>query len=231
MSEPANRNLSSKDRIAILGASRGLGWAVYQEILKQFPEIHFLLVSRKISEHQNQVSANTDLLAQDFSKVPISPIFLSELKSFNPTRIIYVAGGGPYGVFQEKKWTDHVWALNTTMLYPAELLHAILQYQFETNSLGWAKLAQITFVGSQIAESKADPMAASYAAAKHGLKGLISTVQSETLHEPNVLLFSPGYMQTDMLPPHSWPVTQGLAEPADLVAKLLVQFLEKNNQR
>lgn len=228
MSDPV-QSLSNKDRIAILGASRGLGWAFYQEIVKQFPEIHFLLASRKILERKNEVTKNTILITQDFSKVPVSSVFLSQLKSFNSTRIIYVAGGGPYGVFQKKKWADHVWALNTTLLYPAELLHAILQSQSETDVLGWANLAQITFVGSQIAESKADPMAASYAAAKHGLKGLISTIQAEGLQKPLVLLFSPGYMQTDMLPAHSWPVTQGLAEPAALVAKQLIQFIEKNN--
>ena len=229
-----NNNLSNQDRIAILGSSRGLGWSVYQEILKQFPEIHFFLASRKIFQREDEVSKNTVLLIQDFSKTPLNKDFLSALKLFNPTRILYVAGGGPYGLFQEKKWSDHSWALTTTLIYPAELLHLVLtecKSQTESEIKSWAKLTQITFVGSQIAESKPDPNAASYAAAKHGLKGLITSVQAEAVQKPNILLFSPGYMQTDMLPAHSWPIAQGLALSSGLVAKQLIAFIEKNDQR
>ena len=124
--------------------------------------------------------------------------------------------------------------MTTTLIYPAELLHLILtecKSQTESEIPSWASLAQITFVGSQIAESKADPNAASYAAAKHGLKGLITTIQAEAAQKPNILLFSPGYMQTDMLPAHSWPVAKGLAVSSGLVAKQLIAFIEKNDQR
>jgi hypothetical protein len=53
-------------RVAILGASRGLGWATYQKISAQFPEAQFLLVSRKI---QNcHVGINAQVLVKIFPK-------------------------------------------------------------------------------------------------------------------------------------------------------------------
>ncbi len=220
------------NRIAILGASRGLGWAVYSELSGAFPRSEFFLSSRKINEkfeiinNKPELKVKTILKPQDFSKTPLAISFLKDLESFKPTLLIYIAGGGPFGLYQSKKWSDHLWALNTTFLYPAELLHHIL-----SNPKTWLDLSQMVFIGSAIAEDKPDPMAASYAAAKHGLRGLITTVQKEDAKIPKILLFSPGYMQTDLLPVESWPYQQGLAEDAATVAKRLIAAIEKNNQR
>ena len=78
-------------------------------------------------------------------------------------------------------------------------------------------------MGSSVAEDKADPGAASYAAAKHALKGLLESV---ILEKPDldVRLFSPGYMDTGMLPQNAWPRQQGLAEDPDAVARRLWQW-------
>ncbi len=217
-------NISNKDRVAILGSSRGLGWSVYKELVSQFPEIQFFLSSRKILDRQAEISDRTRLYAQDFSKAPVQAHFFNLLREFKPTRLIYVAGGGPHGPFAKKKWTDHMWSLTTSFLYPAELLHLILS-QIEN----WPDLQSVVFVGSQIAEANPDENAASYAASKHALKGLISTVQLENKSKPQVLLFSPGYMQTDLLPAESWPVQAGLAVNSGLVARQLIRFIEKNN--
>lgn len=217
------------DRIAILGASRGLGWALYQELLTQNKTPNYFLSSRKIQQRKAEVSAKTVLLPQDFSKTPPDESFLKNLVEFQPTRIVYVAGGGPYGEFHKKNWADHMWALTTSFLYPAELLHEIL-----SKPQRWPSLEQVVFVGSNIAENKPDQNASSYAAAKHALRGLITTIQAEAAagaHGPAVLLFSPGYMQTDMLPANSAPRTQGLAETPEAVAKKLIAAIEKNNQR
>ncbi len=219
---PAEK-LTDQDRIVILGASRGLGWALYLELVKLIPQGNFLLGSRKIFERKASVSITTQLIAEDFSKVPVATNFIAALKDFQPTRILYVAGGGPFGSFQSKKWSDHQWALTTTFLFPAELLHTLL-----SQSENFPQLRQVMFVGSQIAESRPDKNAASYAAAKHALKGLISTVQLES-QSTQVLLFSPGYMQTDMIPSDSWPIQQGLAQSPSEVAGQLINFMEKND--
>jgi len=224
-----DKQIKPTDRIAILGASRGLGWTTYRHLLELQSDADYFLSSRKIEQRRNEITGNTVLFVQDFSKPEIDPEFLKALEEFHPTRLIYAAGGGPYGAFQSKNWADHMWALNTSFLYPAQLLHQIL------GSLKlWPDLKQIVFIGSDIAENKPDPNAASYAAAKHALKGLISTVQVESSNTsglPEILLFSPGYMQTDMLPVNSAPRLRGLAEAPLEVAKKLIAVIEKNNQR
>lgn len=212
-----NRN----QRIAILGASRGLGWAAYQKISVQLPEAQFLLVSRKI---QNcSVGANTQVSAQDFSKKPLLDDFLKTLIQFKPTQIIYCAGGGPYGFFESKKWYDHEWALNVNFLYPAQFIHEIL-----THVSDFKDLQSFTCIGSDIAEARPDVKASSYCAAKHALKGLITTLQIENTTPIQFKLFSPSYMVTDLLPANSAPREQNKAESPEKVAEKLIDFVTSN---
>jgi short-subunit dehydrogenase len=216
--------ISTMDRVVLLGSSRGLGWATYQTLVKNYSSANYFLSSRKIANRAGQVSEKTFLVPQDFSKIPLDPQFVRQLAEFKPTTVIYFAGGGPHGAFEEKKWSDHQWALNTTFLYPAELIHRILaQYS------DWPELRQLIVVGSAIAEANGDPFAASYAAAKHALKGLITSIQKESSPKPKLRLFSPGYMQTEMLPASSRPRQLGLAEDPFEVAKKLIAFIEKND--
>ncbi len=209
-----------------MGASRGLGWATYQQLNQRSDDQAFLLSSRKIGSRQELISKNTELVQQDFSVTPISSDFLMTLQRFNPTCLVYFAGGGPYGNFGEKKWSDHQWAFKTSFLYPAEPLHVIL-----SGPTNWKQLKKIVFIGSAIAENKADPKAASYAAAKHALKGLIDSVHLERVgtEGPQLKLFSPGYMQTDLLPVNSQPRQNQIALDPDDVAKKLIAIIEKND--
>lgn len=224
-----DQKITNSDRIAILGASRGLGWSLYQQLSFKAPEAYYFLSSRKIQNRSSEVSNKTELVTQDFSEVPVQEHFIDQLKKFKPTIIVYSAGGGPFGHFSSKKWSDHLWALNTTFLFPAELLHLVM-----INQKDWSDLKQFVLIGSAIAESSADPQASSYAAAKHALKGLISSIHAEEASARlnlQIKLFSPGYMQTDMLPKNSKPVQQGLAADPHLVAQQLIEVIEKNNQR
>lgn len=202
-------------KFILLGASRGLGWATYQALAKKYPAAEFLLISRKISEgHYHSFKF-------DFSK-ELTAEFLTKLIDFKPTTIIYFAAGGPFGHFHEKKWSDHQWALQVSFLFPAQLLHALMR-ESVTN------LKKFVVVGSAIAENKPDPGAASYCAAKHALKGLVTTLQAEnrTNNENafTIQLFSPGYIETDLLPAQSWPRQQGLALSAENVAGQLIDSL------
>lgn len=206
-------------KFILLGASRGLGWATYEALAKKYPAAEFMLVSRKIGE------GNFKSLKYDFSK-ELSSEFITEIINFNPTTIIYFAAGGPYGNFQDKKWADHQWALQVSFLFPAQLVHHLMRISIPS-------LKKFVVVGSAIAENKPDPGAASYCAAKHALKGLITTLQAENGPDNKhafscafqIDLFSPGYIATDMLPAHSWPRQQGLAESAENVASQLIDSL------
>lgn len=201
----------SAHKFILLGASRGLGWATYQALVKKYPAAEFMLVSRKIGE------GNFKSLKFDFSK-ELSLEFINEVVEFKPTTIIYFAAGGPYGDFQDKKWADHEWALQVSFLFPAQLMHHLMRISVPS-------LKKFVVVGSAIAENKPDPGAASYCAAKHALKGLVSTLQAENKSAFKIDLFSPGYIATDMLPAQSWPRQQGLAASAENVAIQLIDSL------
>ena len=210
------------EKFILLGASRGLGWQCYQLLAEAKPNAHFLLSSRKIESKRDQVKANTLIVAQDFSKPVLSADFLKHLQDFNGTHLIYFAGGGPYGLFHEKKWADHMWSLQTSFLYPAELVHSIM-----SKRESWSSLQKLVLVGSSVAESKGDPKASSYSAAKHALKGLVDSIVAEQKPSPQLLLFSPPYMQTDLLPAHSQPRLSNQAENPTVVARQLIEYIEK----
>jgi len=214
------------EKFIMLGASRGLGWCTYQllQILKQPSD--FLINSHNVLVKTGEIAQNTKLIQQDFSKPGIDQEFETQLKKFGPTHLIYFAGGGPYGFFQDKKWSDHQWSLQTSFLYPAELLHSIMAHPE-----AWPALKKVVLIGSSVAEDKADPRASSYSAAKHALRGLVATVQEEIKAQsekklPQVLLFSPPYMQTDLLPAHSQPRLNDRAENPEVVARRLIEYIE-----
>ncbi len=215
---------NTNERIAILGASRGLGLSLTERLLNS-SSVQLWLSSRKIEQLADTPtlhgrSDRVRLVTMDFSKSENQRELFESLKVFKPTRIFYCAGGGPFGRFQDKPWHSHLWALNLNLIFPSQLLHTALN---EMNS-SMADLSQMIFVGSAIAESKADPGAASYAASKHGLKGLICSIVAEIPSESlDIRLYSPGYMNTGMLPPNSRPRQDGslIADPHKIADDML----------
>ena len=206
----------------LLGASRGLGWATYQEIKMQEPDSEVLLVSRKIDSKKNELKSLTATHSFDLTNWSKDDSLFKKMIEFQPSYIIYFAGGGPHGDFVTKKWTDHEWALKINFLTPAQMIHQLGQNQND-----FKNLKSVIVIGSSIAESNADPQAASYCAAKHALKGLITTLQIENKTAFKLHLFSPGYMETDLLPAHSWPRLENKAEKPEKVASELYLSLIK----
>ena len=207
------------ETMAFLGCSRGLGQAVTLEMNRRSLCSRALLAARSTSSLQElgkSMDFPNKILTIDFYKEESLEVLFAELKQLEPSRMFYFAGGGPYGNFQEKNWKDHQWALQVSFLTPAKILHYLMQSQFKN-------LKQIVFIGSDIADSKADPMASSYAASKHGLKGLIMSVQEEK-PDFDLRLFRPGYMNTSMLPKNSKPRAEGL--PLLEVEKGASQFVD-----
>ncbi len=211
-----------KRKIAILGASRGLGRAIAIKSLDMASEI--LLVSRKenlLNEIKMKAPQKTHILRADFSQEDSQKRTLLELQNFQPQILFYCAGGGPFGNFETKEMKDHLWTWNVNFLFPAEIFHFVLRGNIQN-------LEHIVFIGSQIAESNPDPGAASYAAAKHALKGLITSIQKEERNTPlKIHLFSPGYMDTEMLPPNAWPRREGLLESPEALAEIYMAKIFK----
>jgi short-subunit dehydrogenase len=191
-----------REKWILLGASRGLGNSFF-ECASARSESELIVFSRKTNP------------PMDFSKTEMWPQYCDQILSEQAQRIFYFAGGGPFGEFSTKDWKDHLWAINVSFSFPAFLLHQILR----SSSLPH----QVCFVGSDIAENKPDPGAASYCAAKHALKGLVETL---TIENPqlDLRLFSPGYMDTELLPRNAKPRQTSQPMSPNLVAADLLAW-------
>lgn len=198
------------EMILILGGSRGLGRALGLEIEKSSTQV--------ISRSRKSVPSFDFSKTEDWSKI------VSDIRAIKPQRVIYCAGGGPYGPFSRFEWKDHAWSWKVNFEFPAYLLHDFLKMPI-------AELKQLVLIGSKVAESAPDPGAASYAAGKHALKGLISTVIADKEPTFDLRLLSPGYMETDLLPIGSRPRRQGLAKPVEQVASRMIQSITDSDLR
>lgn len=193
--------IETGEKWVICGGSSGLGQAFSRLVRAEHPEVQQVLISRR-----SEVSA-------DFSKIDEWPQALALIEGFAPTRLFYFAGGGPQGSYFDKKWSSHEWTFRVNFLFPAYLL----------SHLKVSSLKQALFVGSAVSEAKAEAEAASYAAAKHALRGLILSLQADKGLGLDLRLLSPGYLDTPFLPQDAWPrQTPGsLKTPHDVAASTL----------
>jgi short-subunit dehydrogenase len=195
------------EKVAIIGASRGLGAA----IVRTAPENHAILALARNQERlqslQKQMGPRLDFQALDVTAE--FEAVLHAVQTFGATKVFYLAGGGPYGSFQDKDWKDHLWAWEVTFLAAARLVHALLRQTLPP---------QIVLCGSSIAEDKGDPRAASYASAKHALKGLYETLKLENA-KVDVRLFSPGYLDTELLPKGAAVRYKGVWNPEEVAKR------------
>lgn len=200
---------------AVIGGSRGLGLCIVKELRSSHQSV--FSASRKPAENLQP----SIYQAVDLSKPEELPGLLESLQNFQVDRLIYSAGGGPFGTFSEVGWKSHQWAFQVSFLSATWLAHQVQKFDF---------LKQIIFIGSSVAEAKADPMAASYCASKHALAGLYKTLATEE-GAVDFRLYSPGYMDTDLLPKGSWPRMQDktLWSPEN-VAKDLLLWSEDQQQ-
>jgi short-subunit dehydrogenase len=206
-------------KIAILGASRGLGRALKVELSQIMgSSAQFFLAARSLANLATIRGSDDIVFAADFTRADDQEKLLGALVEFQPELIFSVAGGGPFGRYEQKKFKDHQWAFELNFLWPARLLHETLK-----DPAKFKELNQILFVGSAIAGQKPDPMASSYAAAKHALRGLITSVQAEK-PRLSVQIYEPGYIDTDLLPAGAWPRQHGLAKSAQDEARALWQW-------
>lgn len=212
--------------MAFLGCSRGLGKEVCLAMnARQVPKFS-LLASRSLHALE-QLGQNLNHRFQiaklDFATQNSVVAILDEIHRNKISRVFYFAGGGPYGLFPSKEWKDHMWSLQLSFLTPVEILFQLLaDARFE-------HVQQIVVVGSLVADSKGDPHAASYAAAKHGLRGLVESILGEGCSK-DLRLFRPGYMDTAMLPPHATPRTNSakLLNPVEAAKKFVDWVLDPN---
>ena len=200
----------------LLGASRGLGYQFAKRSLQSGLCQSLVVASRKIEKSEFPKSnVPIEKWVCDFADPSQWESYAQKIIESQASRIFYFAGGGPYGNFATKAWKDHQWAFRLNFEFPAFVLHQILKQK---------NTCQLVFIGSAIADNSPDPGAASYSASKHALRGLISSVQAEET-AIDLRLYSPGYMDTDLLPPDAWPRQQaGKVLPTDKVVDDLWQW-------
>ncbi|MCB0393120.1 MAG: SDR family NAD(P)-dependent oxidoreductase [Bdellovibrionales bacterium] len=175
-------------RIVVVGGTSGLGKALAETLFEKKHEV--FVVGRKPIEGLQYTT-----LVSDISKSEGIQAVESALKEWRPDSIVYSVGGGPHGNFADREWKDHLWSFQTTFLAGARILHFSMSENV-TN--------QFIFVGSDIAENFPEPMGASYGAGKRALKGLVESIRSSDTNM-DVRLFSPGYMDTRMIPKNAEP--------------------------
>lgn len=200
------------DRTVIFGASRGLGAELAKFVAGQ--GINVTGFARK-EDRLKKISESFPFFEHHVADVSIEQNqeralnLLFELT--NVTKIFCVVGGGPYGPFQKRAFKDHEWAWQVTYVFAARLVHAVLSRP--------APRPQVILIGSSVAESAPDPMAASYCAAKHALFGLYKSLKAEA-PDFDLRLFSPGYMDTELLPSNAAQRKLGVFDPAVLAQEL-----------
>ena len=197
-------------RTIILGASRGLGAElVRQSVADRIPTTGF---ARKELPLKN-LSRESDLFEYriaDLTKPEGQDTVIRYLLEQDYDKVFCVAGGGAYQPFGQANWRDHDWAWEVTFRAHARVLHALAQDK---------RYPQVVLIGSSIAEQAGDKSAASYASAKHALKGLYSSVRLD-YPDWDLRLFSPGYMDTSMLPAHAEVRKGGVYNPIDVAYEL-----------
>lgn len=194
----------------ILGASRGLGYELSKTAASQGARVTGFARKGELLATLEQEFQSFSARIADFTRPEGQQTVLSYLTEQPIDKIFYVAGGGPYGPFEKPDWKDHEWAWEVTFKFPAKILHTLARMP---------QKPQIILVGSSIAEADGDPKAASYASAKHALRGLQQSLNKEN-PEWDVRLFSPGYMDTDMLPASAPVRAQGVYSPRQIAEEL-----------
>ena len=198
------------EKIAFLGCSRGLGRATLLAWNKEDSLYAFSRKTESLKAIKEDLIKDLTIEAVDFSKVDQLENLVQNLENLKLDRLFYFAAGGPYGNYRDKEWKDHQWALQVSFLTPAFLLHRL------------SHIKQMVFIGSAIADDQADSLASSYAAAKHGLRGLVTSLIAEK--DPrDIRLVRPGYMDTEMLPPQARPRREGqnILSPQSVAEKVV----------
>jgi 3-hydroxybutyrate dehydrogenase len=175
-------------RVLITGGGSGLGADMARSFASSGAEV--VIAGRRIDALQAvaQSSSNIRAVAADVtSEDSVKQMFAAA----GPCDIVIANAGmaesAPFGRTDIKQWNDII-AVNLTGTF--------LTFREGLNQMpGWGRLIAI----ASIASLKGYPYVAPYAAAKHGVLGLVRSLALEVARKPiTVNALCPGYLNTEM---------------------------------
>ncbi len=202
------------EKIAFIGLGQGLGRSVLKFLAAETTARSIFVLQRKEPlDLPDGALMTTHWQKCDLSQSDSLSTAATALKEWQPERLWFFAGGGPYGEFQNKKWSAHEWALQVGLLGLMKLSHDLLSQNV---------LKQMIVTGSLIADDR-DPWASSYSASKAGLAAWVKSLQGES---PNfdARLFRPTYFSGGLLPSPSLPERLQLVQRPDGLGQNFVRW-------
>lgn len=212
----SEQHLRKTDALVILGASRGIGESLVWESLNQ-GHLNLHLVSRNLSSLQKIQKlakskfpeANIQIHSKDLcsEKDLMSMVHGFQAEGEFPRHWVLVFGGTSSGKISKEPFESTPWAkleemVELNLVAPMRLLHQVLPELLRPNAEGLVEPSSIVAIASQAAHESL-PGISAYAAAKHGLVGLLSSIREE-VQDSNVKvsIVSPGYVDTELVPSH-----------------------------
>ena len=159
----------------ILGGSKGLGAALKG------------LIPDSV-DYSRSTSVKVDL-----SKPHAVDQVLELVRAGNFSHIFYVAGGGPHGSFFEKPFQSHEWAYRVNFFTPIQICYELIDMGYQ---------GEFIYIGSAIAERAKSISSLSYSSSKQMAKKALLSIPFSDL---KTRVFSPPFMDTNLLPPKAWP--------------------------
>lgn len=160
-------------RVVLTGASGGLGQALAQQLVQQGASV--LLAGRDAAKLQSlaaQLGGAAHCCVADLTQVRGVADLTQAAQAFKANVLVNNAGIGAFGLLQDQAWDTIEQVLQTNLLAPLRLTHALLPH------LGSQPHASIVNVGSTFGSLPFAGFAA-YSSAKAGLRGFSQSLRRE----------------------------------------------------
>ncbi|MBI5328976.1 MAG: SDR family oxidoreductase [Betaproteobacteria bacterium] len=214
----------NRARILLTGASGGLGAALARELAARGAAL--LLTGRDPERLEAAARAaggrETRTLAADLGGAQGIADLAEAACRFEANVLINNAGVMAFGLFEDQDWARAADVLETNLLAPLRLTHALLPW------LKGRDEAAVVNVGSTFG-SLPFPGFAAYSAAKAGLRGFSQALRRELADSPvRVIHIAPRAIATPLNPPRVEALNRALgsrSDPPEAVARQIADTL------
>ena len=176
-----------KYRAVVTGASRGIGYAIAERLLKDGLEVIATGISENAEYPIGAIYYPVDFLNDDSVAT-----FVEFLKQQQVDVLVNNAGINKIGEFATIDVDDFDRILRVNLRTPFQLCQAVIPYMKENN---WGRIVNLTSIFGNISKE----YRASYSSSKFGLDGMTAALSAE-VSEFGILANSvgPGFIDTDL---------------------------------